>query len=196
MSNPGYQDTLDSSIPRVEPKPGVSIKVIAGDCHGVQRPYWTKHPTLFWDFTMDKNRSIETEIPLDFKAFVYVIEGKVYIGDEEFEAKARHVATLSDQNSLAADNDGQTDMTRDSETLPRTVKITTQREGARFMIVGGKPIGEPVHRGILFVATSMASLKQAAKDFKNFTNGFENAKGWKSHFTKAQEASKDAERTN
>ncbi|KAF9968920.1 hypothetical protein BGZ73_009044 [Actinomortierella ambigua] len=188
MSPPGYRDTLDSSIPRVEPKPGVSVKVIAGDVHGVQRPYWTKHPTFFWDFAMDKNRSIETEIPLDHKAFVYVIEGKVYIGDEEFEAKAQHVATLSDQDSETSD--GQTGANEGNKPLPRTVKIATQHEGARFMIVGGKPIREPVHRGVLYVATSIAALKQAAKDFKNFTNGFEQAKGWKSRFTMAQEAKK------
>ncbi|KAG0243815.1 hypothetical protein BGW41_001327 [Actinomortierella wolfii] len=192
MSPPGYKDTLDASIPRVQPKPGVDIKVIAGDAHGVKRPHWTQQPTLFWDYTMDRNRSIEAVLPTDYKAFVYVMEGKVYIGDDEFEAKAQHVATLSDEDTIDPSSSA-SDKTEDL--VPKTVKIATQREPARFMIVGGKPIREPVHRGILYVATSMAALKQAAKDFKNYTNGFELAKGWKSCFTKAQEASKESEPT-
>ena len=48
-----------------------------------------------------------------------------------------------------------------------SVSLRGQDEGARFLLIAGKPIGEPIARGGPFVMNTQAEVKQAFKDYQS-----------------------------
>ncbi|KAI8597471.1 RmlC-like cupin domain-containing protein, partial [Dissophora ornata] len=52
MCEPQYQELLDKEIPRATPEEGVTVKVIAGESHGVTSKVYTRTPTMYLDFKM------------------------------------------------------------------------------------------------------------------------------------------------
>jgi redox-sensitive bicupin YhaK (pirin superfamily) len=59
MCEPRYQELLDKDIPRSNPEPGVTIKVIAGESFGMQSPVYTKTPTMYLDLRMEPNKLVK-----------------------------------------------------------------------------------------------------------------------------------------
>ncbi|KAK3812670.1 MAG: RmlC-like cupin domain-containing protein [Linnemannia gamsii] len=66
MCEPQYQELLDGQIPRATPQDGVVVKVIAGESHGVKSQVYTRTPTMYLDFKMDKNKTVTQTIPSTF----------------------------------------------------------------------------------------------------------------------------------
>jgi len=60
------------------------------------------------------------------------------------------------------------------------IKIETTSDDTRIVLLAGKPLNEPIANYGPFVLTTQDQLKQAFDDFRSGTNGFENAKKWKS----------------
>ena len=46
------------------------------------------------------------------------------------------------------------------------VKLTADENDARFLLVAGKPLGEPVARGGPFVMNTRAEIQQAFEDYE------------------------------
>ncbi|KAF9983046.1 hypothetical protein BGZ80_008524, partial [Entomortierella chlamydospora] len=125
MCEPQYQELLDKEIPRATPQEGVVVKVIAGESHGVTSKVYTRTPTMYLDYKMDKNKTVEQSIPSTYTGFIYMLKGKAYIGDKEFEGHAHHTLTLSEDGA-------------------ETVKIQTKDEDAHFVLIAGEPLKEPI----------------------------------------------------
>ncbi|KAG0358893.1 hypothetical protein BGX24_005896, partial [Mortierella sp. AD032] len=161
MCEPQYQELLDGQIPRATPQEGVVVKVIAGESHGVKSQIYTRTPTMYLDFKMDKNKTITQTIPSTYTGFIYMLKGKAYIGDKEFEGLAHHTLTLSE--------DGAT-----------TVKIQTKDEDAHFVLIAGEPLNEPIVQHGPFVMNSSEEIYDTFVDYQNNKNGFERARNWHS----------------
>jgi len=58
--------------------------------------------------------------------------------------------------------------------------ISTKDKECAFIFFAGQPLGEPVAQHGPFVMNTQQELEQAFDDYRNFKNGFENAKNWKS----------------
>ncbi|KAF9345797.1 hypothetical protein BGX26_002732, partial [Mortierella sp. AD094] len=161
MCEPQYQELLDKEIPRATPEDGVIIKVIAGESYGVQSKIYTRTPTMYLDFKLEKNKNVVQTIPKTYTGFLYVLKGTIYIGDNEFEGKAHHTLTLTEDGA-------------------ETVKISTKDEDAHFVFIAGEPLKEPIVQHGPFVMNSQDEIHETFDDYQSGKNGFERARNWKS----------------
>ncbi|KAF9940195.1 hypothetical protein BGZ65_007785 [Modicella reniformis] len=161
MCEPQYQELLDKEIPRATPQEGVSIKVIAGESHGIKSKVYTRTPTMYLDFKMDKNKTVEQSIPASYTGFIYMLKGTAYIGDKEFEGKAHHTLTFSEDGA-------------------ETIKIQTKDEDAHFVVIAGEPLKEPIVQHGPFVMNTKEEIQKTFLDYQFGMNGFERARDWHS----------------
>ncbi len=74
---------------------GTTVKVIAGDCLGVNACIETRTPILVLDIRISPGNEFEVDIPNDFNAFVYVWRGAGFLGVEGKAAKMGDVSRLT-----------------------------------------------------------------------------------------------------
>jgi redox-sensitive bicupin YhaK (pirin superfamily) len=155
MIQPAYQEYDVDNIP-LETRPGASIRVITGETsQGTAGP--VSQPLtepLYLDVSLDKNTVFSEALPEEHNAFVYVIQGSVRLESEQGEA----VSVARDQLAILSQG--------------ATIDLESQEQPARFLLIAGKPIGEPIARSGPFVMNSQAELKQAYRDYQsgNFGN--------------------------
>ena len=150
MTEPLYQEHDASSIP-TETRYGTSIKVITGETSkGTTGPI-TQPLTdpLYLDVSLEANTDFDEALPVDHNAFVYVIEGTLAL-----ETEAGESAIVS-RDQLAILGEG------------NSVSLKSENTGARFLLIAGKPIGEPIARGGPFVMNTEAEVKQAFRDYQS-----------------------------
>jgi redox-sensitive bicupin YhaK (pirin superfamily) len=148
MTAPRYQEFAAERIPQVRPAEGVSVKVIAGGVDGIQGPIvQPATDPLYLDVALDAGTRWETALPEGHNAFVYAYEGDANVGDGD-DARAlgsRELAVLGGGSRLALRAGGQ---------------------GARVIVVAGRPLREPVARHGPFVMNTRQELMQAFVDFQ------------------------------
>lgn len=142
----GYRDIEDPEIPRWQ-GPGVTVRVIAGTCHGVsgamQRP--TTEPLLL-DIQLASAAVFEPQVPSEHNAFVYVHSGSVVI--EGREARERRMAVLTNPTGSVG------------------VRMVAGAAGARVLLVAGRPLNEPIAQHGPFVMNTREELYQAVQDYQ------------------------------
>ncbi|KAF9385162.1 hypothetical protein CPB97_005080 [Podila verticillata] len=161
MCEPQYQELLDGEIKRANPQDGVVVKVIAGESHGVKSQVYTRTPTMYLDYKVDKNKTVEQSIPASYTGFIYMLKGTAFIGDEEFEGQAHHTLTFSEDGT-------------------DTIKIRTKDEDAHFVIIAGEPLHEPIVQHGPFVMNTKEEIYSTVRDYHDGKNGFERAAHWRS----------------
>jgi redox-sensitive bicupin YhaK (pirin superfamily) len=140
MGDPKYQEFGPDRIPMLWTAPGVSAKVIAGTVGEVQGPVRsasTDPPRTGWD----------TSLPEGHNAFIYVYEGEMAVGDG---ADQRAIGA----GDLAVLGGGSVALLRSSP------------EGAQFLLIAGRPLGEPVARYGPFVMNTHEEIRQAFFDLQ------------------------------
>ena len=150
MAQPAYQEYTVDNIP-LETRPGTSIRVITGETsQGTVGPV-TQPLTepLYLDVSLEANTAFAESIPGQHNAFVYVIQGSVRLENEQGEK------TSVTRDQLAILSQG------------TAIELESQEEPARFLLIAGKPIGEPIARSGPFVMNSQAELQQAYRDYQS-----------------------------
>lgn len=125
MVEPAYQELKDNQIPRSS-KDGVEVKVIAGESMGVKSPVYTRTPTMYLDFKLNKGSRFSQPIPTGWNAFLYVIEGEGSFGPEsnKVESKAHHTVVFAKNGD--------------------TVEFRNEKSSLlHLVLVAGEPINEP-----------------------------------------------------
>jgi redox-sensitive bicupin YhaK (pirin superfamily) len=146
MTAPWYRDIPDGEIPRFETDKGASVKVIAGQSHGVAGAVQRDHTEpLYLDIELAANATFEQQLPPGHNAFIYVFRGKV-LADDQCVAQSR-MAILA--------NDAQAD----------GVKIVAG-EPSRVILIAGRPLNEPIAQYGPFVMNTQDELHQAVEDFR------------------------------
>ena len=150
MTQPAYQEHDAGNIP-LETRPGTSIRVITGKTsQGTAGP--VSQPLtepLYLDVSIEANSTFSEALPEQHNAFVYVIEGSVTLETEQGES---------------------TNVTRDQLavlTKGTVVDLHSQDQEARFLLIAGKPLGEPIARSGPFVMNSQEELQQAYMDYQS-----------------------------
>ncbi len=153
MSQPRYQEVAADSIPAVE-KDGLKVRVVAGEYEGITGPVTEIAASpLYMDVTLDLGRELVLPIPLGYSAVAYLFEGKGHFGSAgngsaaEIEAVRMIIFDDGDHIRIQAAEDA----------------------SARFMVVAGAPIGEPIFPYGPFVMNTAEEIQQALSDLRNGT---------------------------
>ena len=153
MSTPRYQEVAADSIPAVE-KDGLKVRVVAGEYEGITGPVTEIAASpLYMDVTLDLGRELVLPIPLGHSAVAYLFEGKGHFGSAgngsaaEIEAVRMVIFDDGDHIRIQAAEDA----------------------SARFMVVAGAPIGEPIFPYGPFVMNTAEEIQQALSDLRNGT---------------------------
>lgn len=157
MIPPSYQELPAAQVP-VATAPGISVKVIAGKSMGVEAKVHTNSPIYYLDVSLDPSTTFEQEIPQGWTAFVYTLEGEATFAGQVVPPHATAV------------------LQRNGDHL----RVETGGTAARFVLVAGQPIGEPIVQHGPFVMNTTAEIEEAIRDFQMGVNGFERASAWRS----------------
>lgn len=144
MSDPAYQEFSSAAIPEVALEAG-RVRVLAGEFNGtrgvIEDP---STDVLYLDVTLPAHASFSFPLDSSRHAFVYVFEGNAQLEKDELA-----------QHSLAVLGAGD------------TVDISAGTKGARFILVAGRPIGEPVVQQGPFVMNTREEIERAIADYRD-----------------------------
>jgi len=171
---PRYRDLRAAEIPLAKTDDGkVEVKVISGRSQGVESLKDLAYtPVWFLDITIRPGGKITQELPQGWNAFAYTLEGAVTFGNGSKEAGE----TITPYHNVVFEQGG------DVVTAHVEEGAT---EAARFILVAGQPLDQPVVQYGPFVTTSKEAVYQAMMDFQTSTNGFERAMNWESEIGKS-----------
>ncbi len=151
MTRPRYQDVAAAKIPLRTRTDGVEIRVVAGEVDGVRgavKEIYAEPEYL--DVSMPAGRTFEQAVPRGHTALAYVFEGEVSFGDAADASHGRIAATR-----LVVLGDGD------------VVRARTGERPGRFLLLSGKPLGEPVARYGPFVMNTPEEIQQTLRELRD-----------------------------
>jgi hypothetical protein len=167
MMEPRYRGIASGEIPEVTDAGGATVKVIAGSVSGVAGPV---HDVVtrpeYLDITLPPGASFTHPTPRGHTVFAYVIGGKGLFcqkddpysyeeeGENYFDMKRSRL--LGDRH-LVLFGDGD------------RVSVTAEREPVRFLLISGKPIGEPIAWSGPIVMNTQDELRTAFEELERNT---------------------------
>jgi redox-sensitive bicupin YhaK (pirin superfamily) len=130
---------------------GALIRVIAGDVAGHEGPGSTHTPISLVHATVEPGAELVLPWPREFNALVYGLSGSGTVGPEARPFHTGQLAVFGTGDALVL----RADAAQESRHLALDV-----------LILGGRPIGEPVYAHGPFVMNTRAEIIQAFEDFE------------------------------
>jgi hypothetical protein len=153
MTAPRYQNIDAREIPEIKRDDGTSIRVIAGQVDGVRGPVsGIAVAPVYLDVTLPPQGSFTHVISPGHAAFNYFFEGA-----GEIAALDSDGATLIQAPKLVVWGEGD------------SINVSTREIPARFLLVSGKPLNEPIARHGPFVMNTKEQIEQALQDLRRGT---------------------------
>ena len=150
MVAPRYQDIKADSIPEVSPHEGLRIKVIAGEIVGVRGPVQDviAEPE-YLDITLEPGADLEHPTTPGHTVFAYAVNGRGKIGPGgAYELERGQLALFTDGDSVIA---------------------RAEDVAFRFLLVSGRPLGEPVAWSGPIVMNTQEELAVAFQEYRTDT---------------------------
>jgi len=147
MTTPRYQDVPADRIPTAE-RDGVHVRVIAGAALGQSAVIDTHIPITYLHFTLAPGARVEQPLDAEQTALAYIFEGRGRFGSDDTPARD------GDLVSFAADGDHVTFTNDGTEPL-------------QLLLLGGRPLHEPIARYGPFVMNTREEIVQAFNDFQS-----------------------------
>ncbi|MDO8177493.1 MAG: pirin family protein [Undibacterium sp.] len=146
MIAPWYKDIQSDTIPQFSTAEGATVRVIAGNSHGVagavQRD--VTEP-LYLDLHLQDGAVFSQAMAAEMNAFVYVYRGELQIGDKA--VPQQRMAILRNE--------------------PGSDGVTLRANGAsRALLIAGRPLREPIVQYGPFVMNTQAEIFAAINDFR------------------------------
>jgi redox-sensitive bicupin YhaK (pirin superfamily) len=167
MMDPRYRDITGADVPVVENAQGVRIRVLCGQVNGTRGP--VRDVVIepeYLDITIPPGVRFTHPTPVGHTVFAYLFEGKALFCDQEnpfaFETQEtgyfdlepnawvgnRHLALLEDGDHLV---------------------VAAGEEPARFLLISGRPLKEPVAWYGPIVMNTREELRTAFEEYQNGT---------------------------
>jgi redox-sensitive bicupin YhaK (pirin superfamily) len=150
MKPAAWRDVPTSAIPTLALPGSGELRVIAGrysqDGVVALGPIsGTATDPQYYDLRLPAGVPFEIPTPPSHNAFLYVYEGAATVGGDERSLPFRAAGLLTPGTS---------------------VRVAAGPQGAKLLVLAGKPIGEPVVQYGPFVMNSVAEIEQAIRDFE------------------------------
>jgi hypothetical protein len=153
MMQPRYQEITSNLIPEVISGNRARIRVIAGTVDGVRGPVTeiAADPS-YLDVSIAAGGSFSQPVARGHSAFAYVFEGRGMFGPE-----GEPNGGMVPQPRLVVFGDGD------------QVQVSAPDHPVRFLLISGKPLGEPIARYGPFVMNTAEEIQQALRDLRDGT---------------------------
>jgi redox-sensitive bicupin YhaK (pirin superfamily) len=151
MKPAGYKDIQADQIPVATLADGVRVKVIAGsldhaDARVAGPIQGLSTDPLYLDVVVPAGASFSQAVDSTYHAFLYVYEGSVHVGEGAGRPlKAHHAGILSQGNRI---------------------EVRAGSEEARFILLAGRPLHEPIAQYGPFVMNTAAEIEEAIRDYQ------------------------------
>ena len=144
MNKPEYI-YIDSGQMLVHKDSEKKIKIIAGKFGTAQGPVKGHNvEPIYFDVELEKDKKFNFDLPPTHNSFIYLIEGIIKIGDKKHEKVKDSTLIL---------------LTKGKE-----LKVNGITK-SKFLLISGKPIGEPIARGGPFVMNTKQEILKAVEDY-------------------------------
>lgn len=149
MSPPRYQNIHANEIPVIERESGATARIIAGQVQGIVGPISgiAAEPT-YLDVALKPGGSFTQPVPSGHSAFAYVFDGEARFGGEGTIVVAPRLVVWGDGDSI---------------------EVAADEKAARFLLVSGAPLNEPVARYGPFVMNTQAEIRQTLQELQQGT---------------------------
>ena len=167
MMDPRYRDVKSHQIPEVTLDYGVKVKIICGEVKGVKGPVQDiVIDPEYLDITVPSNSHLRYPVKGGHTVFAYVIEGKGYFDPGRdvyaYEVEGRNYFDFKRECMMGSEN---LILFDDGDELT----ISTEEKPVRFLLISGKPIGEPVAWYGPIVMNTQEELRIAFEEYENGT---------------------------
>ncbi len=149
MSAPRYQDIASANIPEVTLADGIKVRLIAshlGERTGAVTDIYAD-PT-YLDVSLPAGAKFTHDVTAGHNAFAYLFRGEAQFGRPPSQVNAPQLVIFGDGQQVQAQASDQ---------------------GARFLLVSGQPLGEPIARYGPFVMNTRAEIEQTLKELREGT---------------------------
>jgi quercetin 2,3-dioxygenase len=145
MSKPGYQGVLASEIIVVTPESGIEVHVIAGSYNGKRGPVTDiAADPMYLDVRLGPEKHFTMKVPSEHTVIAYLYSGSGKFGEREISSTKMIV--LGEGN---------------------IINVISGGTEARFLLISGMPIGEPIAPYGPFVMNTREEIEQALQDLRN-----------------------------
>lgn len=145
LSPPRYQEITGARIPVVTLPGGAYVRVIAGECGGIEGAARTVTPLNVWDVRVAAGRRADLEIPAGHNAMVALLRGEVTLDSQERLTGPQMVLLGSDGDRV----------------------VLEARSDAGLLLLTGEPLDEPIASYGPFVMNTEAEIRQAYDDYRS-----------------------------
>lgn len=150
MKSPHYQNIDPEAIPEIPLDNGGLIRVIAGESRGIKGIVdGVEVDPLLLDIHLKQSSQFTQVISAGYNSLIYV-----YKGSGGIEGGGSHIQKIR-EGQLGVLSKG------------TAIKIATDSDSIRLLILSGKPINEPIARHGPFVMTNQDEIKQAIEDYRS-----------------------------
>jgi quercetin 2,3-dioxygenase len=142
---PRYQEVPAARIPEGRSADGKTrVKVIAGESLGQMAVIETRTPILYLHFTLEPGSRVAQPVPEDFNVFAFVVSGEAAFGPGRARGAGGDCVIFG---RAAGDV---------------VIEATSKAE---VLLIGGRPLNEPIARYGPFVMNTKAEIVEAFEDF-------------------------------
>jgi redox-sensitive bicupin YhaK (pirin superfamily) len=144
---PAYQHLEGSAVPvLLSADGGARVRLIAGELAGRVGPGSTRTPIVMLHATVEPGAELELPWDTTFNALAYVLDGVGAVGAEQVPVHLGQLAVF--------------------EAAGDTLRFHGGVFPLEVLVLGGRPIGEPVAQWGPFVMNTRAELQQALDDYR------------------------------
>jgi redox-sensitive bicupin YhaK (pirin superfamily) len=152
MTAPGYQDIGAGNVVLLSsPDGGALVRLIAGDLAGFAGPGSTHSPITLLHATVSPGAKLVLPWRPDFNALVYVLSGDGSVGESGQPLGSGQLAVLGEGDNIV---------------VGAGVVQESRSPGLDVLVLGGRPIREPVYAYGPFVMNTEEEIAQAFEDFR------------------------------
>jgi quercetin 2,3-dioxygenase len=149
---PAYQDIRSGQVGlATSADAGALVRVIAGEVGAAKGPGTTYTPITLAHATVEPGARLDLPWDVDYNALVYVLSGQGTVGDEQRPVRAGNLAVLG---------------AGDFVTVRAARGQDSRTPALDVLVLGGRPIREPVAWAGPFVMNTKAEVVQAFEDFQ------------------------------